>query len=332
MLLTIMKPLVSIIIPVYQVEKYLDKCIASVVNQTYTNLEIILVDDGSPDNCPAICDAWKSRDSRITVIHQPNGGLSKARNKGLKLASGEFIGFVDSDDWIEPNMYELLLSALLEAEADIAICDYQSETEISKITRINQSSSKSKMYSSEEAMRLILEDKGMYTFVWNKLYRRNVLSEITFPEGKIYEDNVWTPQIIGNANLLVYIDYQFYHYLYRYDSLSHNKRQSLNLIWDKIEMSERRIEYIRGHYPILENIAVKLLQNICCWEYWEIGLNYPHLDPDYEIRRELHRIFCRYKPVIILDIGNIVKNLIRILFWISPNLLSKSFIFFSKIK
>ena len=98
-----MKPLVSIIIPVYQVEKYLDKCIASVVGQTYQNLQIILVDDGSTDRSPAICDCWKERDSRITVVLQPNGGLSRARNAGLKLATGEFIGFVDSDDWIEPN-------------------------------------------------------------------------------------------------------------------------------------------------------------------------------------------------------------------------------------
>ena len=122
-----MKSLVSIIIPVYNVEKYLDKCVASVVNQTYTNLEIILVDDGSPDNCPALSDVWQVKDSRIKVIHQENGGLSHARNEGLKIAIGEFIGFVDSDDWIEPNMYEALLTVLWEtkgAKGDIAVCNY----------------------------------------------------------------------------------------------------------------------------------------------------------------------------------------------------------------
>ena len=127
-----MKPLVSIIIPVYQVEKYLDKCIASVVGQTYQNLQIILVDDGSTDRSPAICDNWKEQDSRITVIHQPNGGLSRARNAGLKIATGEFVGLVDSDDWIEPLMIETLLSALQETAADIAVGGFEGFAEDSK--------------------------------------------------------------------------------------------------------------------------------------------------------------------------------------------------------
>ena len=102
------KDLISVIVPVYDVEKYLDRCVESIVNQTYQNLEIILVDDGSPDNCPAMCDNWAEKDSRIKVIHKKNGGLSDARNAGMEIVTGEFIGFVDSDDWIEPEMYQLL--------------------------------------------------------------------------------------------------------------------------------------------------------------------------------------------------------------------------------
>ena len=113
-------PKISVIVPVYKVEKYLDKCVESIVNQTYKNLEIILVDDGSPDNCPAMCDAWAEKDERIKVIHKENGGVSSARNAALEVATGDYIGFVDSDDWIEPDMYEYLVSLILDNDAQIA--------------------------------------------------------------------------------------------------------------------------------------------------------------------------------------------------------------------
>ena len=114
--------LISVIVPVYKVEQYLDKCVESIVNQTYRNLEIILVDDGSPDNCPAMCDGWAKRDYRIKVIHKANGGLSDARNAGIAVASGEFIGFVDSDDWVAPFFYERLISILIDNDCDISAC------------------------------------------------------------------------------------------------------------------------------------------------------------------------------------------------------------------
>ena len=115
-------PKISVIIPVYKVEEYINRCIKSVVNQTYDNLEIILVDDGSPDNCPVICDKWAEKDSRIKVIHKNNGGLSDARNMGMKIASGELIGFIDSDDWISKEMYQLLYENMKENESDISAC------------------------------------------------------------------------------------------------------------------------------------------------------------------------------------------------------------------
>ena len=118
------EPLVSVIVPVYKVGKYLDKCVESIVGQTYKNLEIILVDDGSPDNCPAMCDKRAERDSRIKVIHKQNGGVSSARNVGIDAAQGEFIGFVDSDDWLEPDMYDCIVKNALEYNADISRCGY----------------------------------------------------------------------------------------------------------------------------------------------------------------------------------------------------------------
>lgn len=118
-------PLISVIIPVYKVEKYIVKCVESILAQTYRNLEIILVDDGSPDNCPGICDEFAALDTRVRVIHKDNSGVSDARNIGLNVAKGEYIGFIDSDDWIAPNMYETLLASIIKYDADIAVCDYQ---------------------------------------------------------------------------------------------------------------------------------------------------------------------------------------------------------------
>ena len=115
-----MEELISVVVPIYRVEPYLDKCISSIVNQSYRNLEIILVDDGSPDNCPAMCDAWAERDSRIKVIHKPNGGLSDARNAGMAIASGELLGFVDSDNRISPNMYQILYDRMDHDDSDMA--------------------------------------------------------------------------------------------------------------------------------------------------------------------------------------------------------------------
>ena len=119
-----MEELISVIVPIYKVEHYLPKCIDSIIHQTYQNLEIILVDDGSPDNCPEICDEYAKRDKRIKVVHQENGGLSAARNSGVEMANGEFLCFVDSDDYIHPKMYEILYKNLKKFKADISICDY----------------------------------------------------------------------------------------------------------------------------------------------------------------------------------------------------------------
>ena len=132
---------ISIIVPVYKVEKYLDKCVNSIVGQTYKNLEIILVDDGSPDNCPAMCDEWAQKDSRIKVIHKKNGGLSSARNAGLDACTGDYIGFVDSDDWIEPDMYEYLLNIGMKNNADVSRCEFVIEAENSDITVDSQNDS-----------------------------------------------------------------------------------------------------------------------------------------------------------------------------------------------
>ncbi len=327
-----MKPLVSIIIPVYQVEKYLDRCVASVVNQTYTNLEIILVDDGSLDNCPAICDAWKERDPRIKVIHQQNGGLSVARNEGLKIATGEFIGFVDSDDWIEPEMVEILLSNMQATEADIAVCDYLRESEDSPETIQQPESPAVTRYTAEEALRLLLSDKHyLRTIVWNKLYRRHLLENIFFPEGKIYEDNIWTPQIIGRSKLIITIDLPLYHYLLRPESLSHDVHNMYRRFMDKAEMVEQKIQYIHEHYPNLEDLAIAEYQSLCYFNYKQVSLKYRHLDSDGSIRRFIHHSFCKWSWSKNLALGRYRFGLRCLIFRFCPSLLPTIIVVFNKL-
>ena len=164
--------LISVIVPVYKVEKYLNRCVNSIINQIYKNLEIILIDDGSPDKCPYICDEWSKRDSRIKVLHKQNGGLSDARNAGLKIATGEFIGFVDSDDWIAPEMYERLLTAIIKDQSDIAECNV-------KMVWKNNLQSKMLLQQNncvlkrDEAQLELLNESKLKQPVWNKLYKGN---------------------------------------------------------------------------------------------------------------------------------------------------------------
>ncbi len=319
---------ISIIVPVYQVEKYLEKCINSILAQTYKNLEIILVDDGSTDNCPAICDRFQAEDPRIKVIHQENGGLSHARNVGMEHATGDFIGFVDSDDWIEPNMYEVLMSALQETGADVAVCNRQVEYEDSKPMQINQKSPEKKLYSPEDALRKIFNgENSIFFYAWNKLYKRNVLADIEFPKGKLHEDIPWTTQVIGNAKGIVSIDCPLYHYIKRSESLTCNDSMAIRRGMDIIEMFTRQIAYIHEHYPNLEKLAIIKFQNTCLREYINFSLKYHHLDTDGAYRRQLHRYFRQFKLISIPEYDGIKTTLGRILFRFCPNLLVKAYAF-----
>lgn len=322
-----MEPLISVIIPVFQVEKYLEKSIASVVAQTYHNLEIILVDDGSTDHCPAICDEWKERDSRIIVIHKPNGGLSQARNAGLKIATGEFIGFVDSDDWIEADMYETLLSALLETGADIAVCNYQIEPEKRRFIFKKRKTLKRKLYSSNEILSKIFRAESyIHNYVWNKLFRRNVL--VNFPDVKIYEDFFWTPRVIGNSEVVVCINNILYHYLIRNDSLCHDACKIEKRVHDGLVMIEQRNEYIHIYYPSVEKLAILSYLNFCYSNYLMISMNFRHLNMCNDVKHELYQRFCQYKLNDYIEIKCLGRTMVRILFWIYPNLLVQIYILY----
>ena len=255
--------LISVIVPIYKVEAYLDRCIRSIADQTYENLEIILVDDGSPDDCPAICDAWAERDSRIKVIHKKNGGLSDARNAGMAIASGELISFIDSDDSIEPEFLEKLFRALTENDADIAECGVSCVDEEGRVLRQRTAAPVQTMGKIEALRRLVLED-GVYQTVWNKLYRRHVAMGVLFAVGKYNEDEFWTYQVIDRINKLAVVNEPLYHYLQRSSSIigvGYNVRRL-----DGLEARFKRMEYLQK-YEELAALTRQQLMMDCLWNY-----------------------------------------------------------------
>ena len=258
-----MKDLISVIVPVYKVEPYLDKCISSIVNQTYKNLEIILVDDGSPDNCPAMCDVWAKKDSRIRVIHKTNGGLSDARNAGMAVATGELMAFVDSDDWIAPDMYEHLYRRLAEDNSDIAACGVQmvweNKTPSRMLTRDGNC-----VLNQEEAMRAIIEESWLKQPVWYKLYKTALVRDILFPKGKCHEDVFWSYQAVGSAKKVSVSDHVGYYYLQRGGSIM-GAGYSLKRL-DAVEAKVQRCAYIQERLPALSPLAVKDLWFTCIYQ------------------------------------------------------------------
>ena len=169
-------PLISVIVPVYKVEAYLDRCVQSIVDQTYRNLEIILVDDGSPDNCGAMCDAWVEKDSRVRVIHKENGGLSDARNVGMAAASGEYLGFIDSDDYIAPEMYQVLWERIAADRSDMAACGVEMVFEDGTSPR-RMTSGGSCVLDKHSAMETIVRETWLKQPVWYKLYRTDLIQQ-----------------------------------------------------------------------------------------------------------------------------------------------------------
>lgn len=252
--------LISVIIPVYKAEPFLNHCIQSVADQTYQNLEIILVDDGSPDNSGTICDIWAAKDSRIKVIHQENTGGAQARNAALDAAAGDLIAFVDSDDYIAPDMYTHLVS-LLKQGADIAECGHVNVTDDAVI--FEKHSLTAQKYTAEEAMRLHIQDIAFRQLIWNKLYRREIIGGIRFPKGKKIDDEFFTYQVLGNAQTLIRSDKICYAYRQQSDSVMHSMGAAGRL--QAIEAKVQRENYIEHHFPALTALNRKNLWFTCLY-------------------------------------------------------------------
>lgn len=243
-----MSRLISVIIPVYKVEAYLDECVASVVSQTHKKLEIILVDDGSPDNCPAMCDSWAQKDSRIKVIHKKNGGLSDARNAGLEIASGDYVAFVDSDDCIEPDMLEKLLSALLRTDSDIAACGIRNFGAAKGIWGCQDF-----VGTPEQIYAKLYNETAYPVAAWNKLYRRSCWEALRFPVGKLCEDTFTTYQLIHNAKRIAMIPEALYCYRIRPESIMTSAFTLKRM--DEEEAWRCNYRFIEEHYPALRKAA-----------------------------------------------------------------------------
>lgn len=224
--------LISIIVPVYKVEEYLDECVTSIINQTYTNLEIILVDDGSPDSCPHLCDEWAKKDERIKVVHKKNGGLSSARNAGLEIAMGEYICFVDSDDFITPDyvevMYERIKNDTTVGIVSGMIYRYQDNQTIPFNEKWNLENEK--IISPEDFTSMMMDLSASFT-VWNKLYRRDLIKNVRFREGRNNEDTLFMydlgKQIKENRSMMVEIPHYVYYYRFRPNSICTSSKKPL---------------------------------------------------------------------------------------------------------
>ncbi len=230
-----MKDLISVIVPIYNVEEYLPSCIESILRQTYSNLEIILVDDGSRDGSGILCDKYMEQDKRIVVIHQKNGGLSAARNSGLEIAEGEYVVFIDADDMIHPRMIGALYNDLKVCGADISICAHQCVAEIIGYKDVEESisvSHETQIYTGRECIKSFFDEViGLdMIVVWNKLYKKEIFRTLRFPDGKIHEDEYINYKILYPMKVVSYRNQQLYYYRQRDNSImnsfgSHEKRR-----------------------------------------------------------------------------------------------------------
>lgn len=263
-------PLISVIVPVYKAEAYLERCVNSIINQTYKNLEIILVDDGSPDRCGEMCDEFAKQDSRIRVIHKENGGQSSARNAALDIMTGDYVGFVDSDDWIELNMYEHLYNLLVDNNAQISACGTKLEHLNGKISYFNISYPNNKDIRKYNTIQALTENfnNSIITYsLCDKLYERKIFSDIRFTDGKIYEDMELIPKCLENANCVIYDPTPLYYYNLTEESTIRgvfNPRR-----FAEVDVALKKAEDYKIRYPQLYNIAMA--------SYIEVCLNVIHL-------------------------------------------------------
>lgn len=250
--------LISIIVPIYKVEDYLDRCISSLINQTYKNIEIILVDDGSPDGCPLMCDDWAKKDKRIVVIHKKNGGLSDARNAGIRIASGEYLLFVDSDDYIDADTCEAFIKMADKTNVDIVVGEAVQETSAGNFEMKRTDLIEGKVYKNTEFIKKAIRAREWYAPACFSLYRRNIYKEnhLEYAKGLLHEDLEMQPRVFLAAKTVSYLHKYFYHYVIREDSITSTAERETNgrdlmkifsewkIIFDNVEDEElKRLLY-----------------------------------------------------------------------------------------
>lgn len=251
--------LISVIVPVYNVSAYLDKCVKSLLYQTYKNIEIILVDDGSTDDSPSKCDNYAKQDSRVTVVHKPNGGLSSARNVGLKNASGEYVMFVDSDDWVKPEFCQEGMKAILENKVDMAsfgLCFVYDDHVI------NIRAKSPKILEANDAIAdLITDEVPIFNYLCNKIFKRSLFDNIKFLEGYRFEDIAIAYRLIDKARKIFVSDKVTYYYLQRGGSITstYNDTRSVS---DRFFILNQRLEFLDNRYPKAYKLALKEISDL----------------------------------------------------------------------
>ncbi len=286
-------PLISVIVPVYRVEEYLERCVKSILSQTYKNLEVILVDDGSPDQCPAICDACAEKDARMKVIHQENKGLSGARNAGIDAASGEYLAFVDSDDYVSPHFIEELYQLLQDTGCAIGQCRF---SYVKGDGLVEEGDSAFCIYRGESLMEQLYgpEEKATcFVVAWNKLYRAELFKEtgIRYPEGRIHEDEATTYRLFHEAKKLAFLDRALYGYYTENGGSITSVFSAKRLQW--LTAHEERIAFFKKNgYEKLLPAAYRKLCDACITFYFRCTEQVKDAE---ELKKELRKRLETYR-------------------------------------
>ena len=308
-----MADLISIIVPVYNAEKYLDQCIESIITQTYKKLEIFLIEDGSPDNCGSICDSWAKKDARIKVFHVDNGGSARARNIGLLHAKGKYIGFVDADDFLIPSMYEILYQLATNSSAEITECGYYKVTSDVMYNSLNNLEVKTiRSFNTAEALLENVRDTAVQQVVWNKLYLKRVIGNTFFTEGKYIDDEFWTYKIIGSSKKIVSTNEKLYCYRQQEASVMH---QSFSLKrMDALEAKLQRLKYIEEGFPSIVSEAKCNLYFTCIY-LQQMALKNMNKEEQMAMRKKIKNCLNSFR-IEKSDLQSL-DNKQRVWFWLS---------------
>ena len=309
------KDLISIVVPIYNVEKYLTRCIDSIIKQTYKNIEIILVDDGSPDNCGKICDEYAQKDNRIIVIHKENEGLSATRNAGIEIAKGKYIGFVDSDDYIKEDMYESLYNDMKKYDVDISICKYIEvfidDTNNNHKKSDVQNEENVKIYNNIDILKKLLYNENITDHAWNKLYKTELFknNNIRYPKGYMFEDIGTTYLLFEKAKKISLSSKMGYYYIRRESSILGKVNEKL--IYHLLQMIKNRYEYLVEEVPelkkkLVENRVrtIKTIFGYICIAQKKDLLNNEKIKEEYEFYKKNFKKSKKY-------LMNIQKNILE---------------------
>ena len=287
-------PKISVIVPVYKVEQYIHRCVNSILKQSYTNLEVILVDDGSPDNCGEICEKYANEDGRVKVIHKENGGLSDARNTGTRRSNGKYIMYVDSDDWISQDCVELLYKSLIKTGADISagliIDAYNTSSGKSRKRSIMETNTD--LYDVELALEELMYMHGFSNCAFAKLYKRELFNDLEYPIGKYYEDLATTYKLFSKSKKVVLIKEVVYYYFQNENSIMHEKYSNKRL--EGIDFALEELKFISVHHPSIVNAAIYRL-------FFECLSCVSIMPSDKKERTTVWRYIKRYRAMVLND-------------------------------